>query len=124
MNVMDRVRSAWTVLAGTYREWSADGAPRLGAALAYCTSLSVAPLLLIAIGIAGMVFGQEAAQGQILDQLRALTGDDGARATALLFGAEFTQVYARARGARVEPARGAIRIAPRRPATTPQRRGA
>jgi membrane protein len=68
------------VVAETHREWSADGAPRLGAALAYYTSLSVAPLLLIAIGIAGMVFGQKAAQGQILDQLRALIGDDGARA--------------------------------------------
>jgi membrane protein len=41
-----------------------DQAPNMGAALAYYTVFSLAPLLLIAIAIAGLVFGREAAQGQ------------------------------------------------------------
>ena len=52
-----------------------DQAPTLGAALAYYTVFSLAPLLIIAIAIAGSVFGREAAQGQIFDQLRGLLGE-------------------------------------------------
>jgi membrane protein len=63
-----------------YKDWSADEAPRMGAALAYYTLLSLAPLLLIAIGIAGFVFGRQAAQGQILDQIGQLVGPQGAEA--------------------------------------------
>ncbi len=44
-------------------EWLEDKAPRLGAALAYYTALSIAPLLVIAIFIAGMAFGKEARRG-------------------------------------------------------------
>jgi membrane protein len=63
-----------------FANWLDDRAPRLGAALAYYTALSLAPLLLIIIGIAGLVFGQEAARGQIVGQLQGLVGDEGARA--------------------------------------------
>jgi membrane protein len=63
-----------------YKDWSADEAPRMGAALAYYTLLSLAPLLLIAIAIAGFVFGREAAQGQLLDQIGQLVGPQGAEA--------------------------------------------
>jgi membrane protein len=64
----------------TWQEFAADKAPRLGAALAYYTIFSIAPLLLIAAAIAGMVFGKEAAQHQIIGQLRGLVGDSGAKA--------------------------------------------
>jgi membrane protein len=57
-----------------------DQAPSLGAALAYYTVFSLAPLLIIAIAIAGLVFGQEAAQGQIFEQLRALIGEESGKA--------------------------------------------
>ena len=57
-----------------------DQAPTLGAALAYYTVFSLAPLLVIAIAIAGLVFGHEAAQGQIFDQLRGLLGEASAKA--------------------------------------------
>ena len=57
-----------------------DQAPTLGAALAYYTVFSLAPLLIIAIAIAGLVFGQEAARGQIFDQLRGLLGDASGKA--------------------------------------------
>lgn len=64
----------------TVRSWSADKAPRLGAALAYYTALSIAPLLLVVIAVAGLFFGDEAARGEIVGQIRSLVGTDGARA--------------------------------------------
>ena len=71
------------VLKQTFSEWIEDQAPTLGAALAYYTVFSLAPLLVISISIAGLVFGKEAAQGQIFDQLRGLLGDESGRAMRL-----------------------------------------
>jgi membrane protein len=68
------------LLKQTYQEFSADKATRLGAALAYYTIFSIAPLLLIAIAVAGMVFGQEAAQHEITGQLKGLLGASAAKA--------------------------------------------
>ena len=53
----------WGLLKNTFTDWQEDKAPRLGASLAYYTVFSLAPLLLIAIAIAGLAFGQEAVQG-------------------------------------------------------------
>src|SRR6266568_3200303 len=64
----------------TWTEFSNDKAQRLGAALAYYTLFSIAPLLLIAIAIAGLVFVRSQAQAQIVAQLRTLMGDAGAKA--------------------------------------------
>lgn len=61
-------------------DWFDDSAPTLGAAVAYYTVFSLAPLFVIAVFIAGLVFGQEAAQGQIFVQLRALIGETSAAA--------------------------------------------
>jgi membrane protein len=58
----------------TISEFSADKVPRLGAALAYYTIFSLAPLLLIVIAIAGIVFGHDAAQNKIFEQLRGVLG--------------------------------------------------
>ena len=71
-------REAWTILKRAATEWMDDKATRLAAALAFYTILSVAPLVLIAVAIAGAVFGEEAASGAINDQLRGLIGDAGA----------------------------------------------
>jgi membrane protein len=68
------------LLKQTFADWSEDRATRLSAALAYYALFSIAPLLLIAIAVAGLVFGQEAAQGQVFAQLRGLVGDEGAAA--------------------------------------------
>ncbi|MBG1262275.1 YihY/virulence factor BrkB family protein [Nostoc commune] len=62
----------------TFKEWSEDKASRLAAALAYYTIFSIAPLLIIVIAIAGAVFGEEAARGQIVGQIQGLVGPDGA----------------------------------------------
>src|SRR6202040_2394883 len=62
------------------RESMEDKVPRLGAALAYYSALSLAPLVLIAIAVVGLVFGREAAQGQLVAQIRGLVGPEGAEA--------------------------------------------
>jgi membrane protein len=60
--------------------WLDDNAPRLGAALAYYAVFSLAPLLLIAIFVAGLFFGRGAAQDQIIAQLKGLVGEEGGKA--------------------------------------------
>lgn len=61
-----------------FTEFGEDKAQRLGASLAYYTIFSLAPLLLISIAIAGLIFGREAAQGQIFGQLRGVLGPQAA----------------------------------------------
>jgi membrane protein len=73
-------KTGFGVVKQTFKEWSDDHAPRLGAALAYYTVFSIAPLLLIVVAIAGLVFGRDAAQDQIFSQLNGLVGDKGAEA--------------------------------------------
>jgi membrane protein len=70
-------KDLFALLKQTFAEWNEDKAPALGAALAYYTVFSLAPLLIIAIGIAALFLGQEAAQGQIFEQVRQLLGDKG-----------------------------------------------
>jgi membrane protein len=75
-----RPKPIYELLKATYAEWSKDKVPRMGAALAYYTIFSLAPLLVIAIAIAGFVFGPEAVQGRITAQLQGLVGPDSAHA--------------------------------------------
>jgi membrane protein len=70
----------WGLLKNTFTDWQEDKAPRLGASLAYYTVFSLAPLLLIVIAIAGLAFGQEAVQGQIVTQVGNLVGEQSAGA--------------------------------------------
>ena len=57
------------LLKQTWTEWNEDKAPRLGAAFAYYTVFSLAPLLTVAITIAGIFLGDEAARGEISKQI-------------------------------------------------------
>ncbi len=61
-------------------DWIDDNAPRLSAALAYYAIFSLAPLLVITVAVAGLVFGQEAARGGISTQMQALAGQQAAEA--------------------------------------------
>ncbi len=70
----------WSLIRDTVSEWIADRASRKGAALAFYTVFSLAPLLILAISIAGMFFGEEAARGEIVGQMRELLGPEGAQA--------------------------------------------
>jgi membrane protein len=66
------------LLSDTYEEWYKHKAPRLSAALAFYTALSLAPLLIVVIAVAGVFFGQQAAQGQIVWQIEGLVGHTSA----------------------------------------------
>ena len=72
------VKAVWPLAKETFSEWSNDKAPRLGAALSYYTVFSLAPLLVIVISVAGLVFGREAAEGRIVAQLGGLIGTESA----------------------------------------------
>jgi membrane protein len=75
-----KTENTWGMLKETFSEWSEDKASRLAAALAYYTVFSIAPIILIVVAVAGLAFGQEAAQGQIDRQLQSLMGNTGAQA--------------------------------------------
>ena len=60
--------------------WIDDYAPSMGAALSYYTVFSLAPLLLIVVSVAGLVFGEEAVRGELFAQLQGLMGEDAAKA--------------------------------------------
>ena len=80
---------AWLTLAkSAVSSWLDDYAPSMGAALAYYTVFSLAPLLLIVVSVAGLVFGEDAVRGELFGQLQGLMGADAAKAVqSLLAGA-------------------------------------
>ncbi len=75
---MLNLKSLWALTKESVSEWSNDYASSMGAALAYYTVFSIAPLLVIAIAVAGFFFGADAARGEIFGQLQGLIGDRGA----------------------------------------------
>ena len=73
-------KSIWQFLKTTVNEWVEAEPFQLAAALSYYTLFSLAPLLIIAIGVAGFVFGREAAQNQIVETLQGMIGQESAQA--------------------------------------------
>ena len=67
------------ILKRTYADWKDDNASRLAASLAYYTIFSLAPLLVIAIAVAGFVWSHDAVEAQVMSQVRGLVGTEGAR---------------------------------------------
>jgi membrane protein len=76
--------TVWSLTKEVLSRFLNNNAPRLGAALAYYTVFSMAPLLVVVVGIAGLVFGRAAAQGQIVWHIRNVVGPDGAVAIQAL----------------------------------------
>jgi membrane protein len=76
--------AGWRLCRRVVNAWVEDNASSMGAALAYYTVFAVAPLLTIAIVVAGLVFGEEAARGEIVAQIRDLIGSEGAQAVQAL----------------------------------------
>jgi membrane protein len=74
------LKDAWALVKSAVSAWLDDDAPSMGAALSYYTVFSLAPLLLIVIGIAGLMFGTDAVRGEVFTQLSGLMGDEAARA--------------------------------------------
>lgn len=94
------------LLHETFNKWWEDRIPQVAAALAYYTVFSVAPLLLVAIGIAGIVLGRDEARAQILVQASSLLGAPGAVAVARLMG----DAYAAPRQGLISAAIGVVAI--------------
>jgi membrane protein len=74
------MNSAWRLIRTTIENWIAHKDARQGAALAYYSVFSVGPLMVIAVGIAGLAFGQEAARGEVQGQLSGMVGQSAADA--------------------------------------------
>jgi membrane protein len=67
------------LLNATWVNFLVDKVPRLGASLAFYTLLSLAPLLVVVIAIAGFAFGRDAATGQLVWQIQEVAGEEGAQ---------------------------------------------
>ncbi|HEU4618573.1 MAG TPA: YihY/virulence factor BrkB family protein, partial [Gammaproteobacteria bacterium] len=82
--IAGKAKATWSVLASSGAAFYRDEPFRLAASLAYYTLLSMAPLLLIVIATAGAFFGKGAVRGEVVDQIGALAGPDGARVAETL----------------------------------------
>jgi membrane protein len=81
MNPATLLRGKWVrMLKDAVSAWWNDQAPSKGAALAYYSMFSVAPLLFLIISIAGLFYGPEAVRGMVFDQIASLMGQNGAEA--------------------------------------------
>ena len=88
MDVLAKLKILADILKSAAIEWDRDNVPRMGAALAYYSLFALAPLLVVAIGVAGLAFGTEAARGQVVHQIDGLIGKTGAEAVqAMLISA-------------------------------------
>lgn len=72
------MRLTWRLFKEAAALWSKHNAPRLGAALAYYTALSLAPLVVAVVAVSGLVFGEEAARGEIYWEIKDLVGSQAA----------------------------------------------
>jgi membrane protein len=73
-------KSYWHLIKGSVLQWIEDEPFLLAAALSYYTLFSLAPLLIIAIAVAGFAFGREAAQHQVVAALQGMIGQESAQA--------------------------------------------
>lgn len=71
-------KQAISLATETYKKWSEHNAPRLGASVAFYSVLSFAPLLVLLTAVIALVFGQQSAQGALINEARQLIGDRGA----------------------------------------------
>src|SRR5664279_4565492 len=74
------LRCGYVLLSPSLTAWLAHRAASKGAAVAFYTLFSMTPILVLAIAVAGYFFGAEAAQGEIIAQMQALVGPNGAQA--------------------------------------------
>jgi membrane protein len=77
----------WRLFREAAAQWSEHNAPRLGAALAYYTVLSLAPLLVVVVAVSGFAFGEDAVRGQVYWQIKGVVGSEGAMAVQTLLKA-------------------------------------
>src|SRR5450756_2813123 len=81
------IKGLKSVLIASLKSWVDHRGDSKGAALAFYTLFSMAPILVLAIVVAGYFFGAEAAQGEIVAQVQGLVGPNGAKAIQALLAA-------------------------------------
>ena len=72
--------TVWSMLSQTFSAWNEHEGPRLGAALAFYTILSLAPLVILVIALVALIFGHSTAQDQLLGQVDSMIGHQGSKA--------------------------------------------
>ena len=77
MNI--RLKGIWAFTKEVFDKFIDDKCPKLGAALSFYTIFSVAPIIVISISVAALIFGREAARGELISQIQGLVGYDGAK---------------------------------------------
>jgi membrane protein len=82
-------RAVWDFFAETYHEWRKDNAMTLGAALAFYTTFSMAPLLIMVIAIFGFILGEQTVQVEIIKRVQELIGEQGANAVRTMIHAAY-----------------------------------
>jgi membrane protein len=82
------LKRAWAILKGTIQEFGEDKVVRLSAALAYYAIFSIGPLLVIAVGLAGLAFGDATVRKQIQDQLQSMLGEGSAKTIESMMSAQ------------------------------------
>ncbi len=73
-----RLKGIWLFTRNVFDKFIDDKCPKLGAALSFYTIFSIAPIIVISIAVAALIFGKEAARGEIITQIQGLVGYDGA----------------------------------------------
>ena len=75
-----KISELLSLLKTSFADWNTDNAPRLGAALAFYTILSISPLVILVVAIVSLVFDRSSAQAHLLSQVQSLVGADGRNA--------------------------------------------
>ena len=79
MGFKKKIKDGFLLLKATFKGFSDDRGIKLSASLAYTTVFSIGPLLLLIMSLAGIIYGGDAIQGKVFDQLQGLIGSDGAK---------------------------------------------
>jgi membrane protein len=79
------LKTIWEIVSETFKAWMSDDVFRWAAAIAFYTVFSLAPILLISVGITGLVFSEERAQRQIVQEIESLTGPEGGKVAEQVF---------------------------------------
>ncbi|RJQ71916.1 MAG: YihY/virulence factor BrkB family protein [Desulfobacteraceae bacterium] len=79
------LKTLWKITSATFTAWWNDDVFRLAAAIAFYTIFSLAPTLLISVGIASLVFSEEHAKHQIIEEIEKLTGAEGGKVAEQVF---------------------------------------
>jgi membrane protein len=77
---MEAATNLLPILKTTFTSWNKHEGPRLGAALAFYTILSLSPLVILVVALAGLIFSRSTAQSHILSQVQAMIGPEGGKA--------------------------------------------